>query len=51
MKRFLLVRSLQMVFIFWVFLTLVFVMIQAQPGDITSFYVGNSKVTPEARAA
>ena len=40
-----------MVFIFWVFLTLVFVMIQAQPGDITSFYVGNSKVTPEARAA
>ena len=51
MRRYLLTRTLKMAFIVLVFLTLVFFMIQAQPGDVTSFYVGNPKVTPEARAA
>lgn len=51
MTDYLLRRSLQIVITFLVFLTLVFFMIQAQPGDITSFYVGNPKVTPEARQA
>ncbi len=51
MRRYLLVRTLQMAFIFLVFLTLVFFMIQAQPGDATSFYMGNPRITPEARDA
>jgi peptide/nickel transport system permease protein len=36
---------------FFVFLTLVFFLIQAQPGDYASFYVLSPKVTPEARQA
>ncbi len=51
MLRFVLRRLVQMLVIFLVFLTVVFFMVQAQPGDYTSFYIGNPKVTPEARVA
>lgn len=51
MTGYLLRRSAQILVTFLVFLTVVFFMIQAQPGDITTFYVGNPKITPEARQA
>jgi peptide/nickel transport system permease protein len=47
--RFIGVRVLQMVVIFVVFLTIVFTLLQAQPGDITDQLVANPKVPPEAR--
>ncbi len=51
MAAYLLRRSLQSIITFLVFLTLVFFLVQAQPGDFTSFYVLDPKVTPESREA
>jgi len=47
--RFIGVRVLQMVVIFVVFLTVVFTLLQAQPGDITDQLVSNPEIPPEAR--
>ena len=49
MLLFLIRRVAQMVLIFFVFLTLMYFLIQAQPGDITNSLVLNPNIPPEAR--
>jgi len=44
-------RSAQMVVVFLAFLTLVFFLIQSQPGDFASFYALDPNVPPESREA
>lgn len=51
MTGYLLRRVGQMAIVFLVFLTLIFFLIQAQPGDFASFYALNPRATPESRAA
>jgi peptide/nickel transport system permease protein len=47
--RFVAGRIAQMILVFVVFLTVVFTLLEAQPGDITDQLVSNPKVPPEAR--
>lgn len=49
MTRFLLNRLAQSVVVLFVFLSLVFVLIQAQPGDYSNIYTLNPRLTPEAK--
>ena len=51
MAAYLLRRSAQTIVTFFVFLTLVFFLIQAQPGDFTDVYSLNPKFTTENREA
>lgn len=51
MGKFIIVRVLQILLVLYLYMTLVFVILEAQPGDITDIYVGNPKITPEARQA
>ena len=50
MAGYLLRRSVQTIVTFFVFLTLVFFLVQSQPGDFTNFYAPE-KLTPESREA
>ena len=49
MTRFIINRFIQILITLFLFLTLVFFMINAQPGDITNFYALNPDIPPEAR--
>lgn len=49
MTRYLARRSLQIAVTLFVFLTLVFFLIQAQPGDYTSFYTLDPDIPPQSR--
>jgi peptide/nickel transport system permease protein len=49
MKKYILRRVLQIVITLVIFQTLLFIILDAQPGDITNLYLLNPKVTPEAR--
>ena len=49
MLKFLVRRLAQTVFVFFVFLTMVFFLIQSQPGDITNSFILNPNIPPEAR--
>ncbi len=49
MKKYILRRVIQILFTLIIFQTLLFVILDAQPGDITNLYLLNPKVTPEAR--
>jgi peptide/nickel transport system permease protein len=51
MGKFIVIRVLQILLVLYLYMTLVFVILEAQPGDITDIYVGNPKITPEARQA
>ncbi|MCS7198281.1 MAG: ABC transporter permease [Candidatus Bipolaricaulota bacterium] len=51
MSKYIIVRLLQIVLVLYLYMTLVFIILEAQPGDITDIYVGNPKITPEAREA
>jgi peptide/nickel transport system permease protein len=51
MTGYLVRRLIQVVITFLAFLTLVFFLIQAQPGDFASFYALNPRITPEGREA
>ena len=51
MLLFLIRRIAQMILIFFVFLTLMYFLIQAQPGDITNTLISNPSVPPETREA
>ncbi len=42
-------RLVQMAFLFVLFLTILFFLLQAQPGDISSQFVGNPEIPPEAK--
>ncbi len=49
MKKYILRRIIQIVITLIIFQTLLFIILDAQPGDITNLYLLNPKVTPEAR--
>ena len=49
MARYLLTRSIQILVTLFVFLSLVFFVVNAQPGDVTNFYALNPDVPPETR--
>ena len=49
MKKYILRRIIQILFTLVIFQTLLFVILDAQPGDITNLYLTNPKVTPEIR--
>ncbi len=51
MGKFITIRILQIILVLYLYMTLVFIILEAQPGDITAFYVGNPDITPEARQA
>lgn len=51
MARYLAVRLGQIVFTFFVFLTVIYFLLMAQPGDITRQYIGDPKMTKEMREA
>ena len=51
MTRYLARRFLQIAITLLAFLTLVFFLIQAQPGDFTSFYTLDPDIPPESKAA
>jgi peptide/nickel transport system permease protein len=43
-------RLVQMALLFVAFLTIVFFLLQAQPGDVTDQFIGNPSIPPEVRA-
>jgi peptide/nickel transport system permease protein len=43
-------RLIQMALLFVAFLTIVFFLLQAQPGDVTDQFIGNPSIPPEVRA-
>lgn len=49
MKKYILRRIIQIIFTLIIFQTLLFLILDAQPGDITNLYLLNPKVTPEVR--
>jgi peptide/nickel transport system permease protein len=49
MKKYIIRRIIQIVITLIIFQTLLFIILDAQPGDITNLYLLNPKVTPEAR--
>ena len=51
MTRYLVRRAVQIVVTLFVFLTLVFFLIQAQPGDFSTFYVLDPSIPPESKKA
>ncbi len=51
MGKFISIRVLQIILVLYLYMTLVFIILEAQPGDISDFYVGDPKITPEARDA
>lgn len=51
MLRFILSRLVQIAITFFLFLTVVFLLFQAMPGDYTKQFIMNPKIPPEARKA
>ncbi len=49
MKKYILRRIIQILFTLIIFQTLLFIILDAQPGDITNLFLMNPKVTPEVR--
>jgi peptide/nickel transport system permease protein len=49
MARYLAIRLIQMFFLFLIFLTILFFLINAQPGDISAQFTGNPLIPPEAK--
>lgn len=51
MRRYLIIRLVQVVITYFLFLTAVFFLIDAQPGDFGAVYYGNPKMTAAQRKA
>lgn len=51
MKKYLIKRVLQIFLTLWIFMTVVYILLWAQPGDITQLYIQDPKIPPEAREA
>jgi len=51
MAKYIAIRLVQMVFTLFVFITLVYFLLEAQPGDISYQFIGNPKIPLEARQA
>ncbi|MDE2862520.1 MAG: hypothetical protein OXL33_03625, partial [Chloroflexota bacterium] len=50
MTRYLLRRGLQIVLTLFIFVTLVFFLVNAQPGDVSNFFALDPNIPPETRA-
>ena len=50
MRRYLITRLLQNVLTFFLYLTLVYILIDAQPGDYSDQFLNDPRLTPELRA-
>ena len=50
MAKFITKRVVQMLLLFIVFLTVVFFLLEAQPGDLSQQYIGNPEIPPEQKA-
>jgi peptide/nickel transport system permease protein len=51
MRKYLLKRILQIAITLWVFLTIVFLILQAQPGSIANVYISNPRIPKESKEA
>ena len=51
MFKFLAGRLVQMAILFLAFLTLIWFLLQAMPGDVTDPFIGNPDIPPAARLA
>ena len=49
MAKFIAKRTVQMVLLFIVFLTVLFFLLEAQPGDLSQQYIGNPEIPPEEK--
>jgi peptide/nickel transport system permease protein len=49
MGKFIAKRVVQMFLLFVVFLTVLFFLLEAQPGDLSQQYIGNPEIPPEAK--
>ena len=49
MGKFIAKRVLQMFLLFVVFLTVLFFLLEAQPGDLSQQYIGNPEIPPEEK--
>ncbi len=49
MAKYLLKRTVQILITLYVFMTIVFFVVNAQPGDISNFYAFNPDIPPETR--
>lgn len=50
MAKFISKRMVQMVILFAIFLTILFFLLEAQPGDLSQQYIGNPDIPPEEKA-
>jgi peptide/nickel transport system permease protein len=50
MTKFISKRLVQMVILFAIFLTILFFLLEAQPGDLSQQYIGNPEIPPEEKA-
>lgn len=50
MTKFISKRLVQMVILFVIFLTILFFLLEAQPGDLSQQYIGNPDIPPEEKA-
>lgn len=50
MVKFISKRSAQMIVLFVIFLTVLFFLLEAQPGDLSQQYIGNPEIPPEEKA-
>ena len=50
MGKFISKRLLQMIILFAIFLTVLFFLLEAQPGDLSQQYIGNPDIPPEEKA-
>ncbi|MEX2419153.1 MAG: ABC transporter permease [Acidimicrobiia bacterium] len=50
MTKFISKRLVQMVILFAIFLTILFFLLEAQPGDLSQQYIGNPDIPPEEKA-
>lgn len=49
MRKYLIKRLFQIVLTLFIYLTIIFIILQAQPGDITNVYIMNPEIPPEVR--
>jgi peptide/nickel transport system permease protein len=50
MTKFISKRLVQMIILFAIFLTILFFLLEAQPGDLSQQYIGNPEIPPEEKA-
>jgi len=48
-RKYLIKRTLQIILTLFIYLVIVYIILQAQPGDIVDIYITNPKITKEAR--